>query len=175
LDVIRFAVFESSLGNIVLVSKNGRLIESDIRGDDKRGIDKSILAVHPQGIKSPESFHRIHSLLDRYLRGKRTGFDVDLDISYLPEFTQKVLVTVRKIAYGDARSYGWIGKQVGYSNAARAVGQAVGRNPIPIIIPCHRVIQGDGSLGGFSMGLEIKKKLLAMEGTLAKIKIKDGG
>ena len=175
MDLARFAVFESSLGNIVLVSKNRRLIELDIRNDDRYKIGKSLLVAYPESVESPESFYKIRSLLDRYLQGERTEFDVDVDISHLPVFTQKVLEVVRKIAYGDVRSYGWISKQVGYSNAARAVGQAVGRNPIPIIIPCHRVIQSDGSLGGFSMGLHIKERLLALEGTLEKIKTGRGG
>jgi len=171
LDLIRFGVFESSLGNIVLVSKNGRLVEVDIRDDDQHKIGKSLFTAYPEGIESPESFSKVRNLLDRYLRGERADLSVDVDISRLPGFTQKVLEVVRKISYGDVRSYGWISKQVGYSNAARAVGQAVGRNPLPIIIPCHRVIQGDGSIGGFSMGLHIKKRLLALEGTLEKIKV----
>jgi O-6-methylguanine DNA methyltransferase len=175
LDRVRFAVFESSLGNIMVVSKKGRLIELDIRDDDKYRIGKSLLAAHPEGIESPESFHKIRSLLDRYLKGERTEFDVDIDISQMAPFTQNVLEAVRKIPYGDVRSYGWIGKQVGYSSAGRAVGQAVGRNPIPIVIPCHRVIQSDGSLGGFSMGLRIKEKLLALEKILEKIKSGRGG
>jgi O-6-methylguanine DNA methyltransferase len=175
LGPVHFAIFESSLGNILVVSKNGRLIELDIRDDDKYRIGKSISAVYPDGIESPESFHKVRSLLDRYLKGERTEFDVDIDISRLPAFTGKVLEAVRNISYGDVRSYGWISKQVGYSNAGRAVGQAVGRNPIPIVIPCHRVIQSDGSLGGFSMGLHIKKRLLAIEKTLEKIKMGRGG
>ena len=175
MDLVRFAVFESSLGNIVLVSRNGRLAELDIRDDDKYRIGKSLLSAYPEGAESPGSFHQIRSLLDKYLKGEPTDFDVNVDISHLPAFTRKVLEAVRKIRYGDVRSYGWLSKQVGYSNAARAVGQAVGRNPIPIIIPCHRVVQSDGSLGGFSMGLHIKEKLLALEGTLGKIKAGRGG
>ena len=74
------------------------------------------------------------------------------------------------IPYGELRSYGWIGKRLGYPSAYRAVGQAVGRNPIPIIIPCHRVIRQDGNIGGFSSGIHIKKMLLSIEGSLNKIK-----
>ena len=175
MELVRFAVFESSIGSLVLVSRNGRLIELDIREDDQYKIDKSLRVAYPEGVKSPESFQKIRSSLDKYLRGERVDFSVDVDLSRLPDFTQKVLEAVRKIPYGDVRSYSWIGKKVGYSSAGRAVGQAVGRNPIPIIIPCHRVIQGDGSLGGFSMGLHVKKRLLSLEGTLEKIKTKSRG
>ena len=160
---MHFAVFNSFLGSILLVSKNGRLIELGIRSDDAFNIKKSCMDLYPDGIESPESFRKVYSFLDRYFKGERVYFDVDVDISNLRGFTQKVLDELKKIPYGELISYGNLGKRVGYENAARAVGQAVGRNPIPIIIPCHRVIRGDGSIGGFSMGLTIKEKLLAIE------------
>jgi O-6-methylguanine DNA methyltransferase len=170
LDSIRFAVFDSSLGHIVLVSKKGRLIELDIRADDPHKIRKSLIAHYSDGVESPESFNKVFNLLDKYLKGKRVTFDVDVDLSDVGAFTQKVLEELRKVPYGDMVSYSGLGKRVGYKNAGRAVGQAVGRNPIPIIIPCHRVIREDGTIGGFSSGIEIKKKLLAVEGVLGKIK-----
>jgi O-6-methylguanine DNA methyltransferase len=164
LDLIRYAVFDSSLGNIILVSKNGRLIELDIEADGVHLIKKSLTARYPDGVESPECFRKLCKLLDGYLKGERVDFDVDVDTSYLGVFTQNVLEELRKIPYGEVTSYGRIGKMLGHENAARAVGQAVGRNPVPIIIPCHRVIREDGSIGGFSMGLRIKERLLATEG-----------
>ncbi|MCX5805591.1 MAG: methylated-DNA--[protein]-cysteine S-methyltransferase [Proteobacteria bacterium] len=165
MDLIRYAVFDSSLGNIVLISKNGRIIELDIKNDDVYKIRKSLTARYPDGIESSESFHNLCKLLDRYLKGERIDFDVEVDISHLGEFTRKVLEELRKIPYGEVASYSRIGKILGYKNAGRAVGQAVSRNPVPIVIPCHRVIREDGSIGGFSMGVKIKEKLLAKEGT----------
>jgi O-6-methylguanine DNA methyltransferase len=166
LDLIRYAFFDSSLGNIVLISKDERLIELDIKADGAYTIKKSLAARYPNGVESPESFRRLCKLLDRYLKGERVDFDVEVDISNLNIFTQKVLEELKKIPYGEVTSYGRIGKVLGYKNAARAVGQSVGRNPIPIIIPCHRVIREDGSIGGFSMGVGIKEKLLAKEGVI---------
>jgi methylated-DNA-[protein]-cysteine S-methyltransferase len=110
LDAIRFGVFDSSLGNIVLVSKNGRLIELDIKDDHEYKIRKSLAARYPEGADSPESFRKLRDLLDRYLKGEREDLSVDVDLSQLPGFTQKVLEEVRKIPYGDVRSYGWISK-----------------------------------------------------------------
>jgi methylated-DNA-[protein]-cysteine S-methyltransferase len=164
LDLIRYAVFDSSLGNIVLVSKDGRLIELDIKNDDIHRTRKFLAASYPAGIESSESFHKSCKLLDRYLKGEQVDFNIEIDISRFGAFTRNVLEELRKIPYGKVTSYGRIGKRLGYKNAARAVGQAVGRNPVPIIIPCHRVIREDGSIGGFSMGLRIKEKLLAAEG-----------
>jgi methylated-DNA-[protein]-cysteine S-methyltransferase len=104
-------------------------------------------------------------LLDRYLRGQSIDFDdLEVDVSGEGEFTQKVLLELRKVPFGELVTYGRLAKKLGYGNAGRAVGQAVGRNPLPIIIPCHRVVREDGSIGGFSLGLTIKKRLLAIEG-----------
>jgi O-6-methylguanine DNA methyltransferase len=164
LDLIRYAFFDSSLGNIVFISKAEQLVELDIKTDAVYVIRKSLTARYPDGVESPEHFHKLCKLLDRYLKGERIDFDVAVDISHLGIFTQKVLEELRKIPYGEVTSYGRIGKVLGYKSAARAVGQAVGRNPVPIIIPCHRVIREDGSIGGFSMGLRIKERLLAAEG-----------
>ncbi|MCX5811524.1 MAG: methylated-DNA--[protein]-cysteine S-methyltransferase [Proteobacteria bacterium] len=164
MDLIRYAFFDSSLGNIVLISKAERLIELDIKTDGVYMIKKSLTARYPDGVESPEYFYKLCKLLDRYLKGDRVDFDIDVDISHLGIFTWKVLEELRKIPYGEVTSYGRIGKRLGYKNAARAVGQAVGRNSIPIIIPCHRVIREDGTIGGFSMGVQIKERLLATEG-----------
>jgi len=164
LDIIHFAIFDSSLGNMLLVSRGKRLSELDISKESDYKIRKAFLAHYPDALESIEPFSKVNILLDRYLKGQRVDFDVDVDISHMGIFTRKVLLETRKIPYGEVRSYKWIGRRLGYKNAAQAVGQALKRNPIPIIIPCHRVIREDGTLGGFSMGLRIKEKLLALEG-----------
>jgi len=81
-------------------------------------------------------------------------------------FQQNVWRMVRNIPCGETRSYGWVAKQLGLPRAARAVGQALARNPVPIVIPCHRVIGSDGNLGGFGGGVKIKKFLLHLERAL---------
>ncbi|MBI4787571.1 MAG: MGMT family protein [Chloroflexi bacterium] len=82
----------------------------------------------------------------------------------LKPFQRAVLIAISKIPFGETRSYGWVAREIGQPNAARAVGQALHTNPIPIIIPCHRVIASDGSLGGYGGGLPMKAKLLQLEG-----------
>ncbi len=84
--------------------------------------------------------------------------------SMLDPFDARALAAARKIPYGQVRTYGWLAEAAGRPGAARAAGQAVARNPFPIIIPCHRVIAADGRLGGFGGGLEMKRKLLELEG-----------
>lgn len=157
------------MGNISLVSRNKKIIALDIHSKNLYEVKKRLAALYTDGTESEQSFKTIRPLLDRYLEGKKVDFNIDVDISGESPFTQKVLKELMKIPYGDVRSYLWIGKRVGHEMAARAVGQAVKRNPIPIIIPCHRVIREGGALGGFSLGIEIKKKLLALEGALQHI------
>jgi len=164
LDLTEYVFFESSIGIISLASRNKKIIALDIHSKNLYEVKKHLSALYPGGSESEQSFKTIKLLLNRYLKGEKVDFDVDIDISGESQFTQKVLRELRKIPYGKVRSYLWIGKRMGHAMAARAVGQAVGRNPIPIIIPCHRVIREDGSLGGFSLGEEIKKRLLLLEG-----------
>lgn len=170
LDLIEYTFFESQTGIISVVSKNKSVISLDILPENTYEAKKRLSTLYPDGLQSGKPFQKIRLLLDRYLKGRKVEFDIDIDISGESLFTQKVLLELRKIPYGRLRSYLSIGKQLGYPMAARAVGQAVKRNPIPIIIPCHRVIREDGSLGGFSLGIEIKKRLLVLEGIFDNIK-----
>ncbi len=101
--------------------------------------------------------------LRRYLTGEPINFSDKLDLRDTTFFQQRVWKTTKAIPYGDTRSYAWVAGQLGYDKAARAAGQALGKNPLPIIIPCHRVISSDGNLGGFGGGLELKKHLLRLE------------
>ena len=104
-----------------------------------------------------------------YLAGTRQSFDLPLDLSRGTGFQQKVWRTLRRISYGRLRSYQWVAARVGGRQYARAVGNAVGANPMPVVIPCHRIVAQDMSLGGFSCGLPTKRKLLTLEGTLADL------
>jgi len=110
--------------------------------------------------------------LGEFLRGERRSFTVRVDLTDRPAWDQLVLDMVRQIPWGETRSYGMVARLVDRPGAARAVGGAVGRSPVGIVVPCHRVIAGDGTLGGyggdafgsFERGLELKQELLAMEG-----------
>jgi O-6-methylguanine DNA methyltransferase len=107
---------------------------------------------------------RAFDQLGAYAAGRRKRFSVALDLGVLPQFTLRVLSTLHRLGYATLTSYGELAQAAGSPRAARAVGQAVGRNPLPVIIPCHRVIAADGSIGGFGLGLEAKRRLLAIEG-----------
>jgi len=103
--------------------------------------------------------------LAQYLQGQRTGFTVALDLRRGSDFQQSVWKALGAIAQGDTSSYGAISRQIGRPSAVRAVGAAVGRNPISIIVPCHRVLGANGALTGYAGGLGRKAALLALEST----------
>lgn len=102
-------------------------------------------------------------ILREYFHGKQVIFDFPLDLSQGTPFHKKVWEKLREIPYGECRSYKWVAEQIGHPLATRAVGLANNKNPLPPIIPCHRVIGSDGSLTGYAFGIHIKKQLLEME------------
>lgn len=95
-------------------------------------------------------------------------FNMRLCLDSFSTFTRKVLQKIREIPYGEKRSYSWVAEEVGLKRGSRAVGQALKRNPLTIIIPCHRIIKKDGKIGGFSKGVMLKKELLEMEENVCK-------
>jgi O-6-methylguanine DNA methyltransferase len=98
-----------------------------------------------------------------YFAGKLRSFSARCDLDDLPPFTRAVLKVTAGIPYGEVRSYRWIAKKLRKPGASRAVGNALARNPIPIIIPCHRVVRSDGAIGGFALGASWKRRLLELE------------
>lgn len=108
--------------------------------------------------------------LTRYLDGTVRAIDLPVDLRGGTSFQRKVWRLATRIPYGRVRSYRWLAARLGGRQYARAVGLALGANPIPLVVPCHRIVSHDGSLGGFSGGLPIKRKLLALEGSLAQLR-----
>src|SRR5262245_12802201 len=98
-----------------------------------------------------------------YLAGQRVFFSVPVDQSGTPPFQRRVLEAARRIPFGEARPYAWIAERIGHPRAVRAVGTALGRNPVPLIVPCHRVWRSDGGFGGYLFGPELKRRLADLE------------
>ena len=101
--------------------------------------------------------------IQQYAACKKNRFAVPLDLSSGTKFQQSVWKVLRKIPYGETRSYAWVAQQISNPKAARAVGAACGANPVLLLVPCHRVVARDGALGGFSCGLSLKRQLLKLE------------
>jgi methylated-DNA-[protein]-cysteine S-methyltransferase len=115
----------------------------------------------------PEAIARVTRQLEEYFSGRRDEFDVPLDFAGISPFTQSVLAATAAIPFGHLATYRDIAEQIGAPRATRAVGNALGRNPIPVIVPCHRIVRSDATIGGYTGGLGIKKRLLALEGIAA--------
>jgi methylated-DNA-[protein]-cysteine S-methyltransferase len=112
---------------------------------------------------SSERFKDLIQRLKDYFSGKKVSFPDKLDLSTATPFQRQVWQVTKLIPYGETRSYRWVAERMGKPEAMRAVGQALTKNPLPIIIPCHRVVKSDGELGGFTGGVEMKRRLLNIE------------
>jgi O-6-methylguanine DNA methyltransferase len=108
---------------------------------------------------------RARAELAEYLEGRRTYFSVPVDLSDAGEFQRRVLAAARDIPFGETRPYAWLARRIDAAGAVRAVGTALGRNPAPILIPCHRVVRRDGGMGGYAFGVQLKRRLLTLERT----------
>ncbi len=117
-------------------------------------------------VRSPERAGAAARQMGEYLAGRRTAFDVPVDLTAMTSFQRQVLLAASRIPRGQVRTYSEVARQIGRPKAARAVGQALGSNPVPIVIPCHRVLAADGSLRGYSGGggIATKERLLKLEG-----------
>ncbi len=116
-----------------------------------------------QAACSPHLFDDLVERLKIYFSGHKAAFPDELDLSDATPFQREVWEVARLIPYGESRSYAWVAEQIKRPRAVRAVGQALSRNTLPIVVPCHRVVASDGGLGGFSGGLEMKRYLLRLE------------
>jgi methylated-DNA-[protein]-cysteine S-methyltransferase len=143
----------------------------------RQAVHDVLLKAHPERVEqtlqnSTEAklVHEVQTQLMAFLANRRREFDFPLDLSRSTPFQRQVWRAILRIPYGRVRSYRWVADRVGGSQYARAVGHALRANPVPIIVPCHRIVTSDGSLGGFTGGLPVKRMLLQLEGTLAQLK-----
>ena len=153
---MRYSYTESPIGRLLLAGEDDGLSLIGFPGG------KGCVRPEPDWIESPAPFADAARQLDEYFAGDRHTFDLVLKPTGTP-FQRAVLDALLTIPYGETASYRDIAEQIGHPNAVRAVGAANGRNPLPIVIPCHRVVGSDGSLTGFGGGLETKAALLRLE------------
>ena len=164
-NMLYFTLFKTKLGWMGILASKAGLQAVTLPQSTQQQAFAALGKQVKQAVLSPELFCDFEQRFQDYYSGKKTTFTDKLDFSNATPFQKQVWDTTRLIPYGETRSYGWVANQIGKPHAARAVGQALNKNPFLIIVPCHRVIAGDGSLGGFGSGLEMKKVLLEMEKT----------
>jgi methylated-DNA-[protein]-cysteine S-methyltransferase len=162
---MKYTIFNTAWGYFGLVADKKGLRRTILPCKNRKTVEKCLLA----GLDNPQFDKNLLKPLQKqiiaYFAGKPVRFDASLVLDKLPPFTRKVLTACSKIPVGKMVSYSQLAGMTGKPRASRAVGSALARNPIPLIIPCHRVIHSDSSLGNFSApgGTDTKKKLLALE------------
>jgi methylated-DNA-[protein]-cysteine S-methyltransferase len=167
LDVAYTSV-DSPLGPLMVAATPHGLVRvsyTEFRGEDEV-LEELARRVSPRVLEAPARLDGVRRELDEYFEGRREGFDVPIDWSHLAGFTREVLRATAKIGFGDVSTYAGVAAAAGSPRAVRAAGNALGANPMPVIVPCHRVLRTGGALGGYTGGLERKEFLLRLEGRL---------
>jgi O-6-methylguanine DNA methyltransferase len=158
-----FARISSPLGDLFVAFRESGISAIAICSDDSDAQCEAIAKRLHRALVAAEAPKWVVDAIGDYFRTfKTSGFRVD--ISELTEFEQAALKKAAEIPPGQVRSYGWIASEIGHPSAARAVGQAMARNPVPLLYPCHRVVDSTGALHNYAYGLELKARLLEMEG-----------
>jgi len=161
---IYFARYSSSIGRLYLAATDKGLLSIAPGKGSELAFLMALPIRHYDLVRSEKPFIPIKKQLNKYFRGLPVVFSFKADLSRGTAFQRKVWEKLSGLLPGQMMTYGMLAREIGQPKAYRAVGQAVGANPLPIVIPCHRVIASDGSLGGFAWGINVKKKLLSIEG-----------
>jgi len=160
-----YSLIPSPIGWLGVVGHRGGIVTLLRGGKNRSDLERKIRRGYPLAVRKGETlFQKVRSFLDNYFMGKPVP-PPRIDLSSQPPFLRKVLQQVRQIPYGEVRTYSWIAWRVGCPKGARACGQTLHKNPLPLLIPCHRVILKSGKSGGFTWGTKIKRKLLELETT----------
>lgn len=161
MDTVRFSTMDSPIGPLTLAGTGSVLTHLRMAGQTNEP-DRS------DWVRDDGAFADVAAQLEAYFAGSLTEFDVEVKLIGT-EFQQRVWAALQRIPYGETRSYGQIAEQIGSPGASRAVGLANGRNPIGIIVPCHRVIGAGGSMTGYAGGLDRKRLLVDLEKRTAPV------
>jgi methylated-DNA-[protein]-cysteine S-methyltransferase len=165
---VAYASVDSPLGPLVVASTPHGLVRvayTDAVSQDSV-LEDLAARVSPRVLEAPARVDEPRRELDEYFAGRRKEFDLPIDWSILRGFTRKVLRETARIDFGELRSYADVASAAGSPRAVRAAGNALGANPMPVVVPCHRVVRTGGALGGYTGGVERKEFLLRLEGSL---------
>jgi methylated-DNA-[protein]-cysteine S-methyltransferase len=163
---VAYAEVDSPVGRILAAATPAGVVRLAYETSEARDAVLARLAatVSPRVVEAPARLDAVRRELDEYFTGRRRGFSVPVDLQLVSgPFGRRVLETATSIPYGEWLSYGEIAERAGSPRGARAAGNALGSNPVPIVVPCHRIRHAGGGIGGYTGGLEIKRALLAIE------------
>jgi methylated-DNA-[protein]-cysteine S-methyltransferase len=166
LDVAFDVVNDTPIGPLLVGVTDRGVCRISFDSDPAHHLDALAREFGARVLRSSKPVDRVRRELDEYFAGKRKEFDLDVDLRFLPAYNQAVLEELARVRYGTTTTYGMLAARAGNPRAARAVGTVMNRNPIPIVLPCHRVIGASGSLTGYAGGLHRKEQLLRLEGAI---------
>jgi methylated-DNA-[protein]-cysteine S-methyltransferase len=171
------SIFRTTWGWMGLAASSRGIAEIVLPRPTKSAVQNALTAVNgtrgrsavtSRNSEAAALLRRAQAQVVEFLAGRRRRLDIPVDLSRGTRFQRRVWRATLHIPYGQVCAYQWVAHRVGGRRYARAVGLALGGNPVPLVVPCHRVIASDGSLGGFTGGLRTKRRLLALEGALSR-------
>ena len=165
---LRYAIMDDTpVGILGLSAGEAGLNHVDFVKDEDAFVERLLAEFGDRPVMRSTALDRARRELERYFRGRHLAFDLEVDLSALSSFDRKVLEVTARIPAGKVATYAQVAAKAGNPRASRAAGNALHRNPVAIIVPCHRVLRSDGSLGGYGGGLPVKEWLLRHEGAIA--------
>jgi len=163
---VAYARIDTPVGPLVGAATDAGLVRVALSADEPI-VEELSAAISPRVLESPAKLDSIRRQLDEYFAGRRTTFSLQIDWQLSHGFRQMVLQTLfSQVRFGQVVSYAELAQRVGNPKASRAVGSAMATNPVPIVVPCHRVLRSGGSIGNYGGGVEMKRQLLTHEGAL---------
>jgi methylated-DNA-[protein]-cysteine S-methyltransferase len=163
---VSYAEVDSPIGPLAVANTPRGLVRLAFMPADAMAEELAV-KLSPRVLRSPARLDEVRRELDEYFEGRRQKFDVPVDWSLSRGFFRRVLERTARIGYGHVGTYAQVAKEAGSPRAVRAAGNALGSNPVAIVVPCHRILRTGGELGGYGGGLERKEYLLRLEGVLA--------
>jgi methylated-DNA-[protein]-cysteine S-methyltransferase len=163
---VGFDVVDSPIGPLLVAATDHGLARIFFDAEPELHLDRLARAFGPRVLRSAPTVDGARRQLDEYFAGSRSSFALEVDLRGAAPFARQVLDELARVPYGQTTTYGTLAAKVGAPRAARAVGTVMNRNPIPIVLPCHRVVGSTGSLTGYAGGLHVKERLLRLEGAL---------
>ena len=163
---VAYDLVDSPVGDLFVAVSDRGLCTISYDADPERKLEQLARGFGARVLRSPKPIDPVKRELDEYFEGNRRIFDLDVDLRVARDFGRAVLEELVRVPFGEVTTYGALAARAGKPRAARAVGTIMNRNPIPIVVPCHRVVGANGALVGYAGGIERKQALLRLEGSL---------
>jgi methylated-DNA-[protein]-cysteine S-methyltransferase len=163
---VAYDLAETPVGTLLVAASGRGLCRISFDPEPEREAERLARVFGARVLRASRPLEDVRRQLDEYFDEKRTDFELAVDLSPAADFTRQVLTRLAKVPHGQLTTYGALAKAAGRPQAARAVGTVMNRNPIPIVLPCHRVVGANGDLVGYGGGLDRKRLLLTLEGAL---------